>query len=99
MTICKINMTNCFCTEPTVSRTVRKEGPNKGRSFNVCKKEQEACKWFSWADADGPNCGCKLLSVQRECKKDNENRGRKFNVCPRPMKDAKRCNFFEWAAV
>lgn len=41
----------CNCGEPSVSRTVGKEGENKGRVFYTCAKPRgEQCKYFCWAD-------------------------------------------------
>lgn len=42
---------DCNCGEPSVSRTVAKEGENKGRVFYTCAKPRgEQCKYFCWAD-------------------------------------------------
>lgn len=42
----------CRCGEHAVKRTVRKEGPNKGKEFFVCRKPQgEQCRYFEWASA------------------------------------------------
>ena len=42
---------NCKCNQPAVSRTVRKEGPNKGRDFFCCSKPQgEQCGYFKFSD-------------------------------------------------
>ncbi|KAF0699846.1 Aste57867_9622 [Aphanomyces stellatus] len=39
---------------PCVSRTTRKEGPNKGRFFFVCPRPQgEQCDFFEWCDQAG----------------------------------------------
>ena len=41
----------CNCGMPAASRTVRKEGPNKGRDFFCCSKPQgEQCGFFKFAD-------------------------------------------------
>lgn len=40
----------CRCGESAVKRTVRKEGPNKGKEFFVCRKPQGGqCRYFEWA--------------------------------------------------
>lgn len=48
----------CRCDQPAVTRTVQKEGPNKGRQFHTCPKPREQqCGFFQWADenvAPGP---------------------------------------------
>uniref|UniRef100_A0A670JML9 DNA topoisomerase n=1 Tax=Podarcis muralis TaxID=64176 RepID=A0A670JML9_PODMU len=41
----------CRCGQPAVTRTVQKEGPNKGRQFHTCSKPREQqCGFFQWAD-------------------------------------------------
>lgn len=41
----------CRCEEPVVTRTVQKDGPNKGRQFHTCPKPREQqCGFFQWAD-------------------------------------------------
>ncbi|XP_077413817.1 DNA topoisomerase 3-alpha [Vanacampus margaritifer] len=41
----------CNCNETTVTRTVQKDGPNKGRMFHTCGKPREQqCNFFQWAD-------------------------------------------------
>ncbi|XP_048222637.1 DNA topoisomerase 3-alpha [Perognathus longimembris pacificus] len=50
--------TSCLCSQPAVTRTVQKDGPNKGRQFHTCAKPREQqCGFFQWADenmAPGP---------------------------------------------
>ncbi|NXV02190.1 TOP3A topoisomerase, partial [Cettia cetti] len=49
----------CRCEQPAVTRTVHKDGPNKGRQFHTCPKPREQqCGFFQWADenvAPGPS--------------------------------------------
>uniref|UniRef100_A0A8C5EA37 DNA topoisomerase n=1 Tax=Gouania willdenowi TaxID=441366 RepID=A0A8C5EA37_GOUWI len=41
----------CKCNEAAVTRTVQKDGPNKGRMFHTCGKPREQqCNFFQWAD-------------------------------------------------
>ncbi|RMC17585.1 hypothetical protein DUI87_05249 [Hirundo rustica rustica] len=41
----------CGCDQPAVTRTVQKDGPNKGRQFHTCPKPREQqCGFFQWAD-------------------------------------------------
>uniref|UniRef100_A0A8D0BPZ8 DNA topoisomerase n=1 Tax=Salvator merianae TaxID=96440 RepID=A0A8D0BPZ8_SALMN len=41
----------CRCGQPSVLRTVQKEGPNQGRQFHACSKpREEQCGFFQWAD-------------------------------------------------
>ncbi|XP_004713017.1 DNA topoisomerase 3-alpha isoform X1 [Echinops telfairi] len=43
--------TSCLCSQPAVTRTVQKDGPNKGRLFHTCSKPREQqCGFFQWAD-------------------------------------------------
>lgn len=43
--------TVCNCDQPAVTRTVQKDGPNKGRQFHTCPKPREQqCGFFQWAD-------------------------------------------------
>ncbi|XP_003465949.1 DNA topoisomerase 3-alpha isoform X1 [Cavia porcellus] len=43
--------TFCLCSHPAVTRTVQKDGPNKGRQFHTCAKPREQqCGFFQWAD-------------------------------------------------
>ncbi|XP_042293597.1 DNA topoisomerase 3-alpha isoform X2 [Sceloporus undulatus] len=43
----------CRCEQPSVTRTVLREGPNKGRQFHTCAKPREQqCGFFQWADED-----------------------------------------------
>ncbi|NXD62193.1 TOP3A topoisomerase, partial [Eolophus roseicapillus] len=51
--------TVCNCDQPAVTRTVQKDGPNRGRQFHTCSKPREQqCGFFQWADentAPGPS--------------------------------------------
>lgn len=43
--------TSCLCGQPVVTRTVQKDGPNKGRQFHTCAKPREQqCGFFQWVD-------------------------------------------------
>uniref|UniRef100_A0A669QA73 DNA topoisomerase n=1 Tax=Phasianus colchicus TaxID=9054 RepID=A0A669QA73_PHACC len=43
--------TVCRCDQPAITRTVQKDGPNKGRQFHTCSKPREQqCGFFQWAD-------------------------------------------------
>ncbi|XP_049417740.1 DNA topoisomerase 3-alpha [Epinephelus fuscoguttatus] len=45
----------CNCNEAAVTRTVQKDGPNKGRMFHACGKPREQqCGFFQWADENAP---------------------------------------------
>lgn len=46
---------NCKCNQPAVTRTVQKDGPNKGRQFHTCQNPREQqCGFFQWADENAP---------------------------------------------
>lgn len=46
-----VGETMCTCNQPAVTRTVQKDGPNKGRAFHTCSKPREQqCGFFQWAD-------------------------------------------------
>ncbi|XP_053327854.1 DNA topoisomerase 3-alpha [Spea bombifrons] len=49
----------CMCNQAAVTRTVLKDGANKGRQFHTCAKPREQqCGFFQWADenvAPGPS--------------------------------------------
>lgn len=50
--------TMCNCQETAVTRTVQKDGPNKGRMFHTCgKSREEQCRFFQWADENAPPSG------------------------------------------
>uniref|UniRef100_A0A3Q3FX97 DNA topoisomerase n=1 Tax=Labrus bergylta TaxID=56723 RepID=A0A3Q3FX97_9LABR len=56
--------TMCNCNEAAVTKTVQKDGPNKGRTFHTCNKPREQqCGFFLWADENMPLPACPLLSV------------------------------------
>ncbi|XP_062444554.1 DNA topoisomerase 3-alpha isoform X2 [Rhea pennata] len=43
--------TVCKCDQPAITRTVQKDGPNKGRQFHTCSKPRDQqCGFFQWAD-------------------------------------------------
>ncbi|XP_072794621.1 DNA topoisomerase 3-alpha isoform X1 [Vicugna pacos] len=43
--------TSCLCSQPAVTRTVQKDGPNRGRQFHTCAKPREQqCGFFQWVD-------------------------------------------------
>uniref|UniRef100_A0A3P9KGI1 DNA topoisomerase n=1 Tax=Oryzias latipes TaxID=8090 RepID=A0A3P9KGI1_ORYLA len=50
--------TLCNCNQTAVTRTVQKDGPNKGRMFHTCGKPREQqCGFFQWADENVPPPG------------------------------------------
>ncbi|XP_019961551.2 DNA topoisomerase 3-alpha [Paralichthys olivaceus] len=54
----QVGQTMCNCNETAVTRTVQKDGPNKGRMFHTCGKPREQqCGFFQWADENTPPPG------------------------------------------
>lgn len=50
--------TMCNCNEAAVTRTVQKDGPNKGRMFHTCgKPRDQQCGFFHWVDENVPPPG------------------------------------------
>lgn len=50
--------TVCNCNDAAVTRTVQKDGPNKGRTFHTCgKPRDQQCGFFQWADENVPPPG------------------------------------------
>lgn len=50
--------TMCNCQETAVTRTVQKDGPNKGRVFYTCGKSRgQQCGFFQWADENTAPAG------------------------------------------
>ncbi|XP_032443756.1 DNA topoisomerase 3-alpha isoform X1 [Xiphophorus hellerii] len=50
--------TVCNCNDNAVTRTVQKDGPNKGRMFHTCgKPRDQQCGFFQWADENVPPPG------------------------------------------
>mmetsp|Transcript_11167 Transcript_11167/g.24607 ORF Transcript_11167/g.24607 Transcript_11167/m.24607 type:complete len:345 (+) Transcript_11167:52-1086(+) len=92
----------CGCGQPTVARTVSKEGENKGKVFYVCPKPRDTpdrCNYFQWKDEPvqpmaepGPPCACGVPSKTLTVRKETKNKGRQFHCCAQPN----RCDFFAW---
>ncbi|KAG5279433.1 hypothetical protein AALO_G00077730 [Alosa alosa] len=78
--------TMCNCNEAAVTRTVMKDGPNKGRMFHTCGKPREQqCGFFQWADENVPP------SVSRGFNNgETERRGRKTGPHSTKAPGAKR---------
>ncbi|KAL5017788.1 hypothetical protein ScPMuIL_003510 [Solemya velum] len=84
---------SCNCGEPSNSRTVMKEGPNKGRPFYCCSKPRgEGCNFFQWGDDDagqGASLGTPVGNNRTASKKrpapgglqPAEKRARKCGLC------------------
>ena len=51
LTQVKIKAPNCHCSQKCREYTVRKQGPNQGRTFFGCAKQMNnpnRCKYFVW---------------------------------------------------
>lgn len=93
--------------EPCAVRTVRKDGPNKGRKFYSCQRSQtdNSCGYFLWqdeakeilgaADLSAPKCtGHDTRCVLRDTRKPGPNQNREFYTCSVQGSDS--CGYFEW---
>ncbi|KFQ18375.1 DNA topoisomerase 3-alpha, partial [Merops nubicus] len=94
----------CDCDQPAVTRTVQKEGPNKGRQFHTCSKPREQqCGFFQWADenlAPGKAGGCTGYSRALGSKAKRPNgpssgttakKPRTCSICHQPGHTRKTC--------
>ncbi|KAL9957422.1 hypothetical protein ACROYT_G039055 [Oculina patagonica] len=74
---------SCNCSEPAVSRTVSKEGPNKGRPFFCCAKPRgQGCDFFEWGDAPGPSAASSKFKTGRSAPTNSgATKKRKCGVC------------------
>lgn len=59
----------CKCGTVTVERSVKKEGPNKGRKFWSCASWPRGCKFFEWQAQSAP-------SPQKEAKRTSPGKKR-----------------------
>lgn len=86
--------TSCLCNQPAVTRTVQKDGPNKGRQFHTCAKPRDQqCGFFQWIDENvapgeaGKACSSCLgfhsgLHFRDSKKKAGQCSGRIHRGCP-----------------
>lgn len=92
----------CFCNLKAISRSVLKDGPNKGRVFYCCSDRSKPCAFFEWKvfsealekirqDSD-TKCYCGLIAVDNVVR-GGQNAGKKYLSC---SKSYKKCNFFTW---
>lgn len=98
----------CKCNKPSKYNIVRKDGPNKGKTFFTC----DTCRFFDWQDktkdasqriqanisnnvTTGPHCKCNKPSVMRTVNKDGPNKGRNFWTCFQVKKE-NQCGYFLW---
>uniref|UniRef100_A0A8C2X3E6 DNA topoisomerase n=1 Tax=Cyclopterus lumpus TaxID=8103 RepID=A0A8C2X3E6_CYCLU len=73
--------TMCNCNEAAVTRTVQKDGPNKGRMFHTCgKPRDQQCGFFQWADENEPPPGKKGRKVMGDATA-NKPAARKPRTC------------------
>ncbi|XP_017272283.1 DNA topoisomerase 3-alpha [Kryptolebias marmoratus] len=50
-----VGHTMCNCNEAAATRTVQKDGPNKGRMFHTCgRSRDQQCGFFQWIDENMP---------------------------------------------
>ena len=82
--------TLCDCGELAMSRTITKEGPNKGRRMLRCNRGPDAnqCSFFTMY----PHCDCGE-SAEKKTSQSASNPGRAYWRCRNRYG---RCDFFEW---
>jgi DNA topoisomerase-3 len=105
------NSPNCHCGNPASLLTVRKAGPNEGKSFYACSKPQSdsaKCQFFSWNEptpgsAVKPettkpeiSCQCGNAATQYTVRKAGPNEGKQFYACAKQQTDPTKCQFFAW---
>ncbi|CAJ1075858.1 DNA topoisomerase 3-alpha [Xyrichtys novacula] len=92
--------TMCNCNETAVTRTVQKDGPNKGRMFHTCgKPRDQQCGFFQWADenvppqggfggfnagGDGARRGKKIMADNTASKPPAAKKARTCGICSMP---------------
>ncbi|KAK7827395.1 hypothetical protein U0070_026601 [Myodes glareolus] len=87
--------TSCLCGQPVVTRTVQKDGPNKGRQFHTCAKPREQqCGFFQWVDenvapggrgkAQRPEAASKRLRAGSSDAGSTAKKPRKCSLCHQP---------------
>ncbi|XP_054616121.1 DNA topoisomerase 3-alpha isoform X2 [Dunckerocampus dactyliophorus] len=75
----------CNCNEAAVTRTVLKDGPNKGRMFHVCgKPRDQQCNFFQWADENAPPQGAVAVGGFNGGKKGRKITGDKPPAAKKP---------------
>ncbi|CAH1389834.1 unnamed protein product [Nezara viridula] len=86
----------CFCNIPAKKLVTRKEGPNNGREFLVCSKnDDEKCNYYMWADElTDVKCYCNISAKKLVVRKPGPNQGKEFYACSKSQAD--KCNFFQW---
>lgn len=92
-TITELNVNNynvativkCNCNQLATTRIVKKDGPNKGRSFYTCPKNMnESCKFFQWAD-ENVEATCNNTFQENSKKRFKKDRSEQFqNLQKRP---------------
>ncbi|XP_067044937.1 DNA topoisomerase 3-alpha-like isoform X2 [Acropora muricata] len=71
----------CHCRQPAASRTVSKEGPNKGRPFYCCAKPRgQGCDFFEWGDTPAGGSSFKFKGGASS-KGNGVTRRRKCGLC------------------
>uniref|UniRef100_A0A8C2STD0 DNA topoisomerase n=1 Tax=Coturnix japonica TaxID=93934 RepID=A0A8C2STD0_COTJA len=94
--------TVCRCDQPAVTRTVQKDGPNKGRQFHTCSKPREQqCGFFQWADENvtpAPTSFVNIWELGSKAKRpSNPSHGatakkpRTCSICHQPGHTKKTC--------
>ena len=85
---------NCRCGVAAVTRTVQKDGPNKGRLFWACPNKfgtDENCNFFEWADdtSGGGGGGGEKRGTKRAA--PGKTGGRLCSICRQPGHNKNKC--------
>lgn len=77
--------TSCLCSQAAVTRTVQKDGPNKGRQFHTCAKPRaQQCGFFQWVD-ENVAPGEERPPPQRPCREQWAGWGGRTGPAQRPQ--------------
>ncbi|XP_011293504.1 DNA topoisomerase 3-alpha isoform X2 [Musca domestica] len=88
---------NCNCNQPAKNLTVRKDGPNKGRSFYACSNRDSSCGFFQWIDENADQdfswgSGSSTSSKRKSTKTDvGTTKGRKCGLCRQEGHSRPKC--------
>ncbi|XP_068762622.1 DNA topoisomerase 3-alpha-like isoform X2 [Montipora capricornis] len=84
----------CHCRQPAASRTVSKEGPNKGRPFYCCSKPRgQGCDFFEWGDTpSGAGTSFKFNAGASTTGKSGAVKRRKCGLCHQEGHTKRSCS-------
>lgn len=84
---------SCHCSEPAISRTVSKEGANKGRPFYCCAKPRgQGCDFFEWGDTTGSSAAISKFKPGRSASSNSGGaRKRRCGLCQQEGHTKRTC--------